>query len=463
MYMHLFSDSDNDLPFSKFESMLKTNSVYFFDSEEFEEIILHYMNIGKMSLAKKALELGLKQHPASVSLKLAHIEVLLYEDKLDKADILLKELEKIEPLNDQVYLHKATLLSKREMHKEAIEALNVALLYTEDEVDIRSLIGMEYLYLEEFDTARLNFAKCLEVEFEDYSSLYNVIYCFDMLEQHREAIDYLLAYIDKDPYSEIAWHQLGRQHYIVENYVEALKAFDYSILIDEYFIGAYLEKAKTLEALGEYGSAIDNYLITLDLDEGTSFSYLRIGKCFEKLGNHKEALKYFNQTVKEDPLLDKGWLALTDLFIKDKNYQKALYFINKAIHIDGENSVYWLKYAKINLKLHLFEEACKGFQKCLDLEDYTLEIFIALTDTLHFLGDFDDAIQVLLNAKKLYKDFAEIEYRLAGLYFLTNHERLGLRCFKNALAIDYDYHTVAKELYPAIFEKEAIKKLLTSR
>jgi tetratricopeptide (TPR) repeat protein len=461
--MHLFSDSDNDLPFSKFESMLKTNSVYFFDSEEFEEIILHYMNIGKMSLAKKALELGLKQHPASVSLKLAHIEVLLYEDKLDKADILLKELEKIEPLNDQVYLHKATLLSKREMHKEAIEALNVALLYTEDEVDIRSLIGMEYLYLEEFDTARLNFAKCLEVEFEDYSSLYNVIYCFDMLEQHREAIDYLLAYIDKDPYSEIAWHQLGRQHYIVENYVEALKAFDYSILIDEYFIGAYLEKAKTLEALGEYGSAIDNYLITLDLDEGTSFSYLRIGKCFEKLGNHKEALKYFNQTVKEDPLLDKGWLALTDLFIKDKNYQKALYFINKAIHIDGENSVYWLKYAKINLKLHLFEEACKGFQKCLDLEDYTLEIFIALTDTLHFLGDFDDAIQVLLNAKKLYKDFAEIEYRLAGLYFLTNHERLGLRCFKNALAIDYDYHTVAKELYPAIFEKEAIKKLLTSR
>ncbi len=463
MYMHLFSDSDNDLPFSKFESMLKTNSVYFFDSEEFEEIILHYMNIGKMSLAKKALELGLKQHPASVSLKLAHIEVLLYEDKLDKADILLKELEKIEPLNDQVYLHKATLLSKREMHKEAIEALNVALLYTEDEVDIRSLIGMEYLYLEEFDTARLNFAKCLEVEFEDYSSLYNVIYCFDMLEQHREAIDYLLAYIDKDPYSEIAWHQLGRQHYIVENYVEALKAFDYSILIDEYFIGAYLEKAKTLEALGEYGSAIDNYLITLDLDEGTSFSYLRIGKCFEKLGNHKEALKYFNQTVKEDPLLDKGWLALTDLFIKDKNHQKALYFINKAIHIDGENSVYWLKYAKINLKLHLFEEACKGFQKCLDLEDYTLEIFIALTDTLHFLGDFDDAIQVLLNAKKLYKDFAEIEYRLAGLYFLTNHERLGLRCFKNALVIDYDCHTVAKELYPAIFEKEAIKKLLTSR
>ena len=91
-----------------------------------------------------------------------------------------------------VYLHKATLLSKKDLHKEAIEALNTALLYTEDEVDVRSLIGMEYLYLEEFDTARLNFAKCLEVEYDDYSSLYNVIYCFDMMEQNHEAIDYLL-------------------------------------------------------------------------------------------------------------------------------------------------------------------------------------------------------------------------------------------------------------------------------
>ncbi len=460
--MNLFPANDDDLPFSKFESMLKTNSVYFFDSTEFEEIILHYMNIGKMSLAKKALQLGIKQHPTSVSLKLANVEVLLYEDKLEKAEELLIELEEIEPLNDQIHLHKATLLSKKELHKEAIESLNTALLYTDDEVDVRSLIGMEYLYLEEFDTARLNFAKCLEVEFEDYSSLYNVIYCFDMQEQHHEAVDYLLGYINKDPYSEIAWHQLGRQYYIIENFEEALKAFDFSILIDEYFIGAYLEKAKTLEELGRFEKAIANYLITLDLDDGTAFSYLRIGRCYEKLGNKKEALKYFNQTVKEDPLLDKGWLALTELYITNKNYQKALYFINKAIQIDENNSVYWIKYANINLKLNLFEEACKSFQKCLDLGNYTLDVFVALTDVLQFLGDFNDAIQVLIKAKELYKDFAEIEYRLGGLYFLTQQKKLGFKLLESAVEIDYDYHTTFKELYPTVFELENVKKLFLS-
>jgi len=46
---------ENNIPLSKFESMLKTNSVFFFDSVEFEEIIHYYIDSGKNSLAKKQL------------------------------------------------------------------------------------------------------------------------------------------------------------------------------------------------------------------------------------------------------------------------------------------------------------------------------------------------------------------------------------------------------------------------
>ena len=415
------------------------------------------MNVGKMSLAKKALELGLKQHPASIELKLVQVEQLLYEDKLEKAEKLLYELETLEPLNDQVFMHKATLFSKKDMHKEAIAALQTALLYTDDEVDVLSLIGMEYLYLEEYNTARLNFAKCLEVEYDDYSSLYNIIYCYDMMDQHHEAIDYLNTYIDNNPYCEIAWHQLGRQYYLIENYKEALRSFDYSILIDETFIGAYLEKAKTLEEMHNYKEAIDNYLVTIELEDANSFSYLRIGSCYEQLGNDKLALKYYNITVKEDPLLDKGWLALTNLYLKLKNYQKALYFINKAIQIEGENPVYWVRYAEVNLKLNFFEEAVKGFRKCIKLEDYTLNNFTALADILHFLGDYNDAIQVLFDARKLYQDFAEIEYRLAGLFILSGNEKKGLGYLDKGLKIEESYLKVFKELYPRVYQISSVK------
>ncbi len=85
-------EEDYSLSLSKFESMLKTNKVLFFDSEEFEDIILHYLDTGKINLAKKALKLGLEQHPRSTGLKLVQVELLVFDDKLDLAERLLNEL-----------------------------------------------------------------------------------------------------------------------------------------------------------------------------------------------------------------------------------------------------------------------------------------------------------------------------------------------------------------------------------
>jgi len=440
--------------------MLKTNSVYFFDSNEFEEIILFYVDNGKFSLAKKALHLGLEQHPACVALKLIQVEMLILDEKLDKADKILDQLIEIEPSNEEVFIQKATIYSKKGEHRKAVESLQTALLFADEDAEILSMIGMEYLFLEEFDTARLNFAKSLEVEYENYSSLYNVIYCFDMMKKHDEAIAYLDTYIEKDPYSEIAWHQLGRQHYIVYNYAEALTAFEYAILIDESFIGAHLEKAKTLEELGRYEEAIDFYQKTMELDTETSFAYLRIGKCYEKLDRKSDAIKYFNKTVTEDPLLDKGWLALTDIFIENNNFHKALFYINKALSIDEENYFYWHKFAEINLKLNLFEEAVRAYYKCIGLQDDRLEVFVALADVLHFLGEFHEGIRVLLDAREKYEDEAEIAYRLAGLHLLVQKEKESFYFMEMALKSEPEDLDIVLKLFPSLQENEKIRILI---
>ena len=248
---------------SKFESMLKTNEVYFFDAVEFETIIEHYLTIGKHSLAKKAVELGLAQHPTSIQLKLMQVELLIFEDDLEQASQLLSEIESVEPYNDEVFIQKAIILSKKKEHLKAIEILNECLKHVEDPEDIWSMLGMEYLYLDDYKNARKNFIKCIAVDMEDYSSLYNVVYCFDMEEMHEEAIVYLNSYVDKNPYCEVAWHQLGRQYFETGKFKEALTSFDYAVLIDDSFIGGYLEKAKTLEELKDYEEAIKNYPITL--------------------------------------------------------------------------------------------------------------------------------------------------------------------------------------------------------
>ena len=124
-------DDNNNLSLSKFESMLKTNQILFFDSNEFENIIHHYFEKGKMALAKKAIKLGLEQHPTSTSLKLFQVEVYVFENKLKMADQLLNKLYDIEPSNEEVYIQKANILSKKDNHEKAISILKQALEFSE--------------------------------------------------------------------------------------------------------------------------------------------------------------------------------------------------------------------------------------------------------------------------------------------------------------------------------------------
>ena len=453
-------EDDYQVSLSKFESMLKTNKVLFFDSEEFEEIILHYLDMGKANLAKKALKLALEQHPKSTGLKLVQVEMLVYDDKLDIAEKMLNELYAIEPTNEEIYIQKANIYSKRDNHEKAVELLKEALKYTDDLADVYNLIGMEYLFMDNLELAKENFIRCLDEDLEDQSALYNVVYCHEFLDQNQEAIDYLLQYIDKNPYSEIAWHQVGRLYYGLKNYPEAVRAFEYATYIDDEFVGAFMENGKALEKLKRYEEAIENYQKTIDLDDPTSYALLRIGKCHERLGNKAEALKFFNQTVHEDPLLDKGWIAITDFYARLKNYPKALFYVNKALEIDDQNKAYWKRYASINKAMNFYEEAEFGYRKAVSLGDATLDIWLYWVDILQFLGEFEASILALMQASEFFPDQAQIEYRLAGLNFMLADDKKGSFHLTNALRINFEDKNILEDLFPVVWARRKVQNYI---
>ncbi len=453
-------EEDYNLSLSKFESMLKTNKVLFFDSEEFEEIILHYLDTGKAALAKKALKLALEQHPKSTGLKLVQVEMLVYDDKLDIAEKLLNELYAIEPNNEEIYIQKANIYSKRDQHEKAVELLKIALQYTDDYADVYNLIGMEYLFMDNLELAKESFIKCLEEDIEDQSALYNVVYCFEFLDQNEDAISYLDNYIEKNPYSEIAWHQKGRLHYGLKDYENAIRAFDYATLIDDEFLGAFMEKAKALERLEKYDEAIESYSRTIELDDATSYALLRIGKCHEKLGNKILALKFYNETVHEDPLLDKGWIAITDFYLREQNFQKALFYVKKALEIDNQNRLYWKRYATINKQMNFFEEAEFGYRKAVEFGDTELDTWLFWVDILQFLGEFESAIHTLLQAADYFPEANEIEYRLAGLYFMIQDNRKAKFHLSNALRLNFDNYILIEDLFPVVWTKKMVQNYI---
>ena len=453
-------DDNNNLSLTKFESMLKTNNVLFFDSNEFENIIHYYLENGKIALAKKAIKLGLEQHPTSTNLKLFKVEVYVFDNKLDLADELLNTLHEVEPANEEIFIQKANILSKKDEHQNAIDILQKALGFSENSADIYSLLGMEYLFLDKFEDAKNYFIKCLESDSEDYSALYNIMYCFDFLEQNNEAIEYLNSYLNTNPYCEVAWHQLGKQYFSVKDHDKALAAFDFAIISDDVFIGAYLEKGKVLEKLKRFKEAIENYKITLALDDPTSFALLRIGHCYEKLGHNDLAVQHYYKTVEEDPLLDKGWIAITNFYNKNQNYQKALYYINKAINIDTENVEYWKLYAQINQRLNFLEEAERGYKKTLELGNYELDLWLSRADILTSLGEYEAAMFSLDQTTEFYPDNEEIQYRLAGLYYMMDKTDQGYIYLQSALKLNTEYYFILEELFPTVYQQNTVQEII---
>ena len=95
------------------------------------------------------------------------------------------------------------------------------------------------------------------------------------------------------------------------------------------------------------------------------------------------------------------------------------------------------------------------------LNDASLENFIGLSDIFSFLGEFNDAINILMRAFKIYKNAAEIEYRLAGLFFILNKKKYAMSHLVTAMKIDYDYHIILRELFPVVFDASEVQKLLS--
>ncbi len=451
----------SEQPISRFELMLKTNEIQFFDATEFEEIGQYYIDVANLSMAKKAIEVGLSQHPESTELTLLLVEYYILTNTHDEARVLLNNLLSLEPFNEYAYQHLAVIQSKSNQHQEAIESLKKGLSYCSFKYEFHSLLAMEYLHLDEYFMAKEYFIKCLEEEVTDNHALYNIIYCFESLNDTDGAIAYMNEFLDKDPYNEVGWHQLGRQYLAKKMYEQAITAFDFAVICDEGFIGAYLELGKALEHLGRYNEAINHYEVTLTIDDPTAFALLRIGECHLKLGNEALGVKFIKKAIHEDPLLDKGWLSLCEFYMHKNAYAKVLHYVKKAVKIDNTHVHYWRFYAQANKALGFLEEAHLAYKRLVNLGNYEVQTWLDWTQVLLQLQEYESGINALRQGIEFHPENSQLHYMLAGFYMMQAKASEASFFLKNAYSINPKDLDVFYETFPTSKTLHLVKDTLS--
>src|SRR5205809_167047 len=75
----------------KYEKQQREQSRTFFDTDEYESIVDYYIQAGKPKKAGKVLEQAMSQHPYSVTLLLKKAELLTLNQKFEEALEILEE------------------------------------------------------------------------------------------------------------------------------------------------------------------------------------------------------------------------------------------------------------------------------------------------------------------------------------------------------------------------------------
>ncbi len=198
-----------------------------------------------------------------------------------------------------------------------------------------------------------------------------------------------------------------------------MSAFDFAIISEDTFTGAYIEKAKLLEEMGRVNQAIENYEIATQLEDPSAYLQIRIAICHQSLGNDQLALQYFKKGINEDPSYEKAWTGIIDFYIEKQNPIKALYYCQKAVQINENYASYWKRSALLNKELEKYQEAEIAFQNTIELGNYERSVWLEWLDTLIFLQEWEKGYTIGQQAKEFYPEAIALDFKIAGCFYMA--------------------------------------------
>jgi tetratricopeptide (TPR) repeat protein len=114
-----YLDDDALTLVSRFEEMVKAETLYYFDVHEFESIIDHYIEKSNLSEAVKVSNIANKQHPAAISLQIKKAQILVDRGQHLEALAILKKVQSIESTNKEIFLLKGNIYNLLGKHHSA--------------------------------------------------------------------------------------------------------------------------------------------------------------------------------------------------------------------------------------------------------------------------------------------------------------------------------------------------------
>ena len=446
----------------RFEDMLGNNTSSYFDVEEFEDIIEFYIDNNNLNHANKAIEIALQQHPISDAIKLLMAVVHIQSIKPDDAILILNNLIKINPNEFNVIIAYGATLLLQGKDKSAEEYLKEAFEINQEEAaSFLYRNGLNFLTAGRYDFAIKFLLISYKYDSNNYYVLNDIAFCYERLNDYKKSINYYNRYLDKDPFDEIIWYNLGIVYERSGKIEGAIDAYDYAITINPRYDLAFYSKANLLISLNKFHEAIELFFELAEIAEEKADIFCLIGECYEKAEEYTKAHEYYKKSLNEDESYSDSWFGIAMVKSAKEEYFEALYYLKMALKHNDTNEEYYLELGKINEKLGFFDEAELNFKKAIEIAPYDDELWSFYAEMFISQKKFELAIRILYEAKSNISDSANILYKISVCEIYTSNFDAGFKFFAKAIEVDYKLHKEYLDKFPELKMYKEINKIIT--
>ncbi len=445
----------------RYESMREQNATLFFDVEEFEIIVEHYLEQSDARRAREVLDYAHKQHPGSLDLMFCEAHVLMNLGKLNRALEVLDAIGKLEPFNEDVHLHKAGIYSQLRNHRRSVEHYKRALTLAEEGLDdIHLDLAFEYENLEAYDLAIASLKSALEINPENEAVLYELAYCYDLSDAHQMAVSFFRQFTNEHPYSFVSWYNLGNALARLERFDESIEALDLCLAIEERFTSAYFSKARNLLVQGNFQEAIDCYQETINFDGAQAITFSYIGECYEKMERYEQALIHYDQALALDPNWVDAWIGRGVVKDVQGKLPEAVRDLENAVKLAPEHGDGWFYLANALGRSGKYEEAFAAYAKLNTLEPENIDGWLDHSDLLLQMKGPDVAARKLREGDQVHRLTSRYRYRMVSYLLRMGEMQQALIQLEDALMADHAAHDQLLEHYPEAAQLPQVIHLL---
>ena len=447
----------------RYELHLRRAEVPFLEQTEFEEIIEYYEKEQLFEEANSSINLAIERFPYQVGFLLSKSSILLAQGKIEDAIKLIDRAEILAPTEWEVGFRRAEVMAMRAQFHQSITLLD-RLIDEHKEADFGMLYllkGMVYQELADFRSMFSSLKLSLEADPSNDTALHLFWLSVEICQEHEESIEFHLWLIDQEPYSALAWSNLGHAYSCLKIWPKAAEAFEYAYIIDKEFEYAYRDCAIALTNMKEYKRALECLEECGQYFRPDKEVLEQTGICNIELGNYDEARIALLDGLSLDANSNQLHFLLGRLHLRQGNFHKSLMYLKRALQFDEPSYEYFQELARVYAMILEPEQADFYYEEACVFAPDNLDLHLEFADFKGKNFGENEALNYLKSVKSNFPDSA-ITYCSIGIMLNLKSRKKGLSNLANALNKDFSEHTTLFKYFPKLEEDEEVNAIIAS-